>query len=174
MSEKAKSTEIGANVNVSKSLEIPKTGTPQRGEGGKFITGPPNPPFANREFAKAAITKRWRDSERDAQAGMLAAAQAKGLVIARPGQAWSAIVEAQSGLALSGKGRASTNSATFVGRASGYLNSDRRNESISLEGSTEDLIFAAVLRLMGQIHASPEKQLSATQDYLRTLRGNDE
>lgn len=156
-----------------KALAKPDPGITPRDASGRFSGPPANPPFSDPAIAKAAITKRWRDSERDAQAGMLAAAREKGLRVTRPGDAWAAIVEAQSGMALKAKGRASTNAAVFSGKASGYLR-DRR-ETTHLEGDTRDLLFAGVLNLFSKRYPDePDKSLTEAEAYISRIRDTDE
>lgn len=124
-------------------------GEPPRGEGGRFIAGPPNPPFKDSEIARQAALRRWSLSEEAAQRGMMAAVEEKGLQVASGEDAWSEVIKARTKSALRG-GKAGFQDAQLVGRATGLLEDKRsvdiRSVNVSVGVDEIDFVLSVMTR----------------------------
>ena len=64
---------------------------------------------------------RWENARLAAASGALKAAEAKGLSLAHPVEAWEAVIEARTAVALDPSSRGGNAAAELVGKAAGWL-----------------------------------------------------
>ncbi len=124
MADNEKTGANRAQVSATSGGETQKRdpGPTPRDEKGRFIAGPANPLFNDPEFARAAINKRWRQSELAAQDGLQRAVEETGLLATTPTQAWGVVIERLTSEIMKNAGtRQATNNARLVGQSTGYL-----------------------------------------------------
>lgn len=92
---------------------------------------------------------RWENARKAAASGALKAAEAKGLTLAHPVEAWEAVVEARTTVALDTGSRGGNAAAELVGKAAGWLatkSEASEQPAITINAAGIEALVAAVQR----------------------------
>ena len=144
-------------------------GTPPKDKRGRFIAGPPRPPFMDSEIARAAIQRRWTLAEEAAQRGMMSAVEKQGLKVASASQAWEKVMEVRTQGALK-KGKAGTQDALLIGRATGFLENRSSLDVRRVNVELNDL--GAIVSLMElRFPGDPQRALEEAAAYRENPMG---